>query len=77
MLNTILYNMGLYQMLYDEDYTLMKIKYNLKKTTTLKRTFYTPSKLEIQNKYHRFQLKKRPIINVNDIINTKKNLKQI
>ena len=69
--------MGLYNMLYEEDYTLMSIKNNLKKTYTLKKHFYNPSKLEILNKYHMFQLKKKPIINQSDIINIKKNLKQI
>ena len=77
MFNSILYNMGLYNVLYDDDYNLINIKNTLKKTKTLKKKFYIPTDIEIQNKYHRIKLKKRPRINVTDIIHIKNNLKQI
>tara|TARA_Y100000389_G_C17407278_1_gene488796 strand:- start:834 stop:1070 length:237 start_codon:yes stop_codon:yes gene_type:complete len=76
MLSSILYNIGLYDKIYDEDYNLLKIKNNLKKTYTLKKKFYFPTIKEIQNKYHNIKLKNKPTINVNDIIFIKNNLKK-
>ena len=75
MFSSILYNIGLYDKIYDEDYTLLQIKNNLKKTYTLKKKFYFPTINEIQNKSHRIKLKSRPCININDIIYSKNKLK--
>ena len=77
MLNKILYNFGLYEYFNDENYILMELKNNLKSTKTLQKRFYCPSKLEILNKYHKIQIKKRPYINVFELLSTKKNLKSI
>ena len=77
MLNKILYNLGLYEYFNDEDYTLIELKNNLKSTKTLQKKFYCPSKLEILNKYHKIQIKKKPYINVVELLSIKKNLRSI
>jgi hypothetical protein len=77
MLNKILFNIGLYEYFNDENYILMEIKNNLKSTQTLKKKFYCPTKLEILNKYHKIQIKKRPCINISELLLTKQNLKTI
>ena len=77
MLNKILFNIGLYEYFNDDDYTLMEIKNNLKSTKTLKKKFYIPNKIDILNKYHKIQIKKKPTINISEILLIKKNLKSI
>lgn len=74
MLDSFLYNVGLYNLFYDGDYDLINIKNKLKHTVTLKRKFYVPTKHEIINKYHMIKTKNLPKISVNDLVNAKKNL---
>jgi hypothetical protein len=57
------------------NYYLYDIKNNLKHTVTLKKQFYIPTQLELQNKVFMLNLKKKHKINVNDLINSKNNLK--
>jgi len=77
MLNKILYKLGLYEYFNDDDYILTEIKNNLKSTKTLKKIFYTPNKIDILNKYHKIQIKKKPTINISEILLIKENLKSI
>jgi hypothetical protein len=77
MLNKILYKLGLYEYFNDDNYTLMEIKNNLKSTKTLKKTFYIPNKIDILNKYYKIQIKKKPTINISEILLIKENLKSI
>ncbi len=77
MLNKILYNMGLFNHFYDEDFNLMEIKNKLKPTTTLTRQFYVPTEHEIINKYQMIVNRKKPKINIEELINIKKNLTHI
>ena len=77
MLNKILYNMGLFNHFYDEDFNLMEIKNKLKPTTTLTRKFYVPTEHEIINKYQMIVNRKKPKINIEELINIKKNLTHI
>jgi len=73
--------LGLHEYIYSKEdiYNnyLIDIKNNLKHTITLKKKFYIPSKLEILNKHFMIQLKNKPKINIQDIIDTKNNLKPI
>ena len=74
MLNKLLYNIGLYDIFYEGDYDLMNIKNNLKPTVTLTRKFYTPTENEIINKYQMRENRNKPKININELIEAKKNL---
>jgi hypothetical protein len=74
MLNKLLYNIGLYECFYEGDYNLINIRNNLKPTITLTRKFYTPTKNEIINKYQMRENRNKPKININEIIEVKKNL---
>ena len=77
MLNKILYNIGLFNHFYEEDFNLMEIKNKLKPTTTLTRKFYVPTEHEIINKYQMIENRKKPKINIEELINIKKNLTHI
>ena len=77
MLNKILYNMGLFNHFYEEDFNLMEIKNKLKPTITLTRKFYVPTEQEIMNKYQMIENRKKPKINIEELINIKKNLTHI
>ena len=77
MLNKLLYNIGLYDIFYEGDYNLMNIKNNLKPTVTLTRKFYTPTENEIINKYQMRENRIKPKININELLEVKKNLIQI
>ena len=77
MLNKLLYNIGLYDIFYEGDYDLMNIKNNLKPTVTLTRKFYTPTENEIINKYQMRENRIKPKININELLEVKKNLIQI
>lgn len=74
MLNKLLYNIGLYECFYEGDYNLINIRNNLKPTITLTRKFYTPTENEIINKYQMRENRNKPKININEIIEVKKNL---
>ena len=74
MLNKLLYNIGLYECFYEGDYNLMNIKNNLKPTVTLTRQFYVPTENEIINKYQMRENRNKPKININEIVEVKKNL---
>lgn len=58
------------------DLTIMNIKNNLKKTTTLTRRYYKPDILELKNKIFLRNLKHLHKHNPNDLIEAKKNLKK-
>lgn len=77
MLNKILYNIGLFNHFYDEDFNLIEIKNKLKPTTTLTRKFYVPTEHEIINKYQMIENRKKPKINIEELINIKKKLTHI
>lgn len=77
MLNKILYNIGLFNNFYEEDFNLMEIKNKLKPTITLTRKFYVPTEYEIINKYQMIENRKKPKINIEELINIKKNLTHI
>jgi len=77
MLNKLLYNIGLYECFYEGDYNLMNIKNNLKPTVTLTRQFYVPTEHEIINKYQMRENRIKPRININELLEVKKNLIQI
>jgi len=77
MLNKILYNIGLFNHFYEEDFNLMEIKNKLKPTTTLTRKFYVPTEHEIINKYQMIENRKKPKINIEELINIKKKLTHI
>ena len=77
MLNKLLYNIGLYDIFYEGDYDLMNIKNNLKPTVTLTRKFYTPTENEIINKYQMRENRNKPKIDINELLNVKKNLIEI
>tara|TARA_Y100001958_G_C21098123_1_gene449010 strand:- start:8 stop:241 length:234 start_codon:yes stop_codon:yes gene_type:complete len=77
MLNKILYNIGLFNHFYEEDFNLMEIKNKLKPTTTLTRRFYVPTEHEIINKYQMIENRKKPKIDIEELINIKKNLTHI
>ena len=74
MLNKLLYNIGLYDVFYEGDYNLMNIKNNLKPTVTLTRKFYTPTEQEIINKYQMRENRIKPKINIDELLEVKKNL---
>jgi len=74
MFNSFLNRIGLYNVFNENDYELIKIRKNLKHTVTLKRQFYTPTKEEIVNKYQIIINKKKPHIDVEALVNAKKNL---
>ena len=74
MLNKLLYNIGLYECFYEGDYNLINIRNNLKPTITLTRKFYTPTENEIINKYQMRENRNKPKININEIVEVKKNL---
>jgi len=59
------------------DLTIINIKNNLKKTTTLTRRYYKPNLLELKNKIFFRKLKHLYKFNTNDLIEAKKNLKKI
>lgn len=77
MLNKILYNIGLFNHFYEEDFNLMEIKNKLKPTITLTRKFYVPTEQEIMNKYQMIENRKKPKINIEELINIKKKLTHI
>ena len=77
MLNKLLYNIGLYECFYEGDYNLMNIKNNLKPTVTLTRQFYVPTENEIINKYQMRENRNKPKIDINELLNVKKNLIEI
>jgi len=77
MLNKLLYNIGLYECFYDGDYNLINIKNNLKSTVTLTRKFYTPTENEIINKYQMRKNRVKPKIDIDELLEIKKNLIQI
>ena len=77
MLNKLLYNIGLYECFYEGDYNLMNIKNNLKPTVTLTRQFYVPTENEIINKYQMRENRNKPKIDINELLNIKKNLIEI
>ena len=69
-----------YNDIYDSntyDLTIINIKNNLKKTTTLTRKYYRPDVLELKNKIFFRNLKHLYKINSDDLIEAKKNLKKI
>ena len=74
MFNSFLNTIGLYNVFNEGDYELIKIRENLKHTVTLRRQFYTPTKEEILNKYQIIINKKKPRIDVEALVNAKKNL---
>lgn len=74
MLNKLLYNIGLYDVFYEGDYNLMNIKNNLKPTVTLTRKFYTPTEQEIINKYQMRENRIKPKIDIDELLEVKKNL---
>ena len=74
MFNSFLNKIGLYNVFNEGDYELIKIRENLKHTVTLRRQFYTPTKKEIINKYQIIINKKKPRINVEELVNAKKKL---
>ena len=74
MFNSFLNRIGLYNIFNEGDYELIKIRENLKHTVTLRRQFYTPTKEEILNKYQIIINKKKPRIDVEALVNAKKNL---
>ena len=55
----------------------MEIKNKLKPTTTLTRKFYVPTEHEIINKYQMIENRKKPKINIEELINIKKKLTHI
>ena len=69
--------MGLFNHFYEEDFNLMEIKNKLKPTITLTRKFYVPTEQEIMNKYQMIENRKKPKINIEELINIKKNLTHI
>tara|TARA_B100001142_G_C13940349_1_gene502924 strand:+ start:90 stop:332 length:243 start_codon:yes stop_codon:yes gene_type:complete len=77
MLNKLLYNIGLYECFYEGDYNLINIKNNLRPTVTLTRQFYVPTEHEIINKYQMRENRNKPKIDINELLNVKKNLIQI
>tara|TARA_B110001452_G_scaffold31826_1_gene24852 strand:- start:246 stop:497 length:252 start_codon:yes stop_codon:yes gene_type:complete len=77
MLDNLLYNIGLYKCFFDEDYNLMNIKNNLKHTVTLKKKFYVPTKKEIVNKYQMWRNRIKPKIDINELLEIKKNLSKL
>ena len=77
MLNKLLYNIGLYDIFYEGDYNLMNIKNNLKPTVTLTRKFYTPTEHEIINKYQMRENRVKPKIDIDELLEVKKNLVHI
>ena len=77
MLNKLLYNIGLYDIFYEGDYNLMNIKNNLKPTVTLTRKFYTPTENEIINKYQMRENRIKPKIDIDELLEVKKNLVHI
>ena len=69
-----------YNDIYDSntyDLTIINIKNNLKKTTTLTRKYYRPDVLELKNKIFFRNLKFLYKISSDDLIEAKKNLKKI
>tara|TARA_B100001564_G_scaffold353150_1_gene361657 strand:+ start:1198 stop:1434 length:237 start_codon:yes stop_codon:yes gene_type:complete len=74
MFNSFLNKIGLYNVFNEGDYEIIKIRENLKHTVTLRRQFYTPTKEEIINKYQIIINKKKPRIDVEALVNAKKNL---
>jgi len=74
MLNKLLYNIGLYDIFYEGDYNLIKIRNNLKPTVTLTRQFYVPTEHEIINKYQMRENRIKPKIDINEILEVKKSL---
>ena len=80
---TQIYSLYDYITNYNDDYnsntydlTIMNIKNNLKKTTTLTRRYYKPDILELKNKIFLRNLKHLHKYNPNDLIDAKKNLKK-
>ena len=63
--------------LFYEKNELEKIKYNLKKTVTLKKTFYTPNIIELQNKMFFIKHKNKYKINPTELLKVKDTLKPI
>ena len=76
-LYNLLYNILLYICFFDEDYNLMNIKKNLKHTITLKKQFYVPTKKEIVNKYQMWRNRIKPKIDINELLEIKKNLSKL
>ena len=68
------------EFIYDDYYIdpeIKKINSNLKKTTTLKKTFYKPTLNELNNKIFFIKLKNKIKLNPIDLINEKINLKKV
>ena len=74
MFNSFLNTIGLYNVFNEGDYELIKIRQNLKHTVTLKKQFYIPTKEEIVNKYQILINRRKPRIDVEALVNAKKNL---
>ena len=74
MFNSFLNKIGLYNIFNEGNYELIKIRKNLKHTITLKKQFYVPTEQEIMNKYQMIINRKKPKIDVNSLIEAKKNL---
>jgi hypothetical protein len=74
MFNSFLNKIGLYNIFNEDDYELIKIRENLKHTITLKKQFYVPTEQEIMNKYQMIINRKKPKIDVDSLIEAKKNL---
>tara|TARA_B100001564_G_C20202782_1_gene473645 strand:- start:331 stop:567 length:237 start_codon:yes stop_codon:yes gene_type:complete len=74
MFNSFLNKIGLYNIFNEGDYELIKIRENLKHTVTLRKQFYAPTEQEIMNKYQMIINRKKPKIDVDSLIEAKKNL---
>jgi hypothetical protein len=73
-LNYILSKLGL---IYNESNEIINVRNNLKRTSTLRRTFYVPEKKEILNKLYIIKYRNNPKFKIDDLLRAKNNLKNI